>query len=220
MSIQYVLTFDIVAEEQRKGWKTSVYNHFKPPEIVTVDGEIKYRFVCKKHLNENITRVRCDSSTSNLARHAKKCDGQEAPDTQKITEFAHGSTYSKARMRFLLAKWVSVRHRPYFIIKDPKLLEIFRMLYAKVEVPHPTTLSRDVHEIFKILRERLSLALEVSTISHSRNSTYWCVYRNTTANFIRALTAGLAPNVISFLGVTAQPVVKNKLQHFILDFIK
>ncbi|KAF7797868.1 hypothetical protein EIP86_009074 [Pleurotus ostreatoroseus] len=38
-----------VLAAQQKSWKTSVYTHFKPPEIVHVNGEIKYKFICKKH---------------------------------------------------------------------------------------------------------------------------------------------------------------------------
>lgn len=169
--------------------------------------------------NEIITRVRWDSLTSNLARHVRKCDGQEAPKTQKIVEFAHGSTYSKGRMRFLLAKWVSVRRRPYVIIEDPELLEIFCMLYAKVEVPHPTTLSHDIREIFKISREQLSLTLEVrdSCVMYSPLLT---IPQKHDGKFHLCLDGWSSPNVISFLGVTAQRVVESKLQRFILDFIK
>ncbi len=66
-------------------------------------------------------------------------------------------------MRYLLAKWIAVHGRPFVIIVDAELLAIFRMLYAKVEVPHPTTLSRDLREIFQISRAHLADQLEVST---------------------------------------------------------
>ena len=83
---------------------------------------------------------------------------------ERIETFAHGSTYSKARMRYLLGMWVSRRSRPYIIVQDPELLEIFKMLYAKVEVPHPTTLSRDVKEMFIISRKYIFSLLQVSRV--------------------------------------------------------
>jgi hypothetical protein len=33
---------------QRKAWRSSVYDHFQPPVIVEVKGEILYRFICKR----------------------------------------------------------------------------------------------------------------------------------------------------------------------------
>ena len=64
-------------------------------------------------------------------------------------------------MRYVLSLWVARRHRPFRIVKDPELLEIFSMLYAKVEVPHPTTVSRDVKEVHKATKAALARRLQV-----------------------------------------------------------
>lgn len=95
-------------------------------------------------------------------RHKDECEKKVAPVGKGINDFAHGSTYSKARMRYLCALWVVRRHRPYAIVDDPELLEIFRMLYSRVEVPHSTTLSRDVKEIFSIAQKNVARELQVS----------------------------------------------------------
>ena len=58
--------------------------------------------------------------------------------------------------------WVARSHRPFSIVNDPDLLDIFRMLYAPVEVPHPTTVSRDVQFIFKQARVEVAKYLQVS----------------------------------------------------------
>lgn len=59
--------------------------------------------------------------------------------------------------------WVSRRNRPFAIVADSEFLEIVHMLYAKAEVPHPTTVSRDVQEIFGISRSHLADHLQVRT---------------------------------------------------------
>lgn len=102
-----------------------------------------------------------------------ECNKKVAPPGQGINDFAHGSTYSKARMRYLLAVWVVRRHRPYTIIQDDELLAIFRMLYSRVEVPHPTTLSKDVKEMFVIAQKNVAKELQVSyRISYQANLFY------------------------------------------------
>ncbi len=70
-------------------------------------------------------------------------------------------------MRYLCALWVTRCHRPYAIVADDELLAIFRMLYAQVEVPHPTTLSRDVKEIFLIAQKNVAHMLQVSYLKMS-----------------------------------------------------
>jgi hypothetical protein len=47
-----------------------------------------------------------------------------------------------------LALWVACRHRPFAIVKDVELMDIFKDLNNKVEVPSRSTVSRDVKEIF------------------------------------------------------------------------
>jgi hypothetical protein len=78
-----------------------------------------------------------------------------------MTAFTNGTTYSPARFRFLLAMWCARRHRPFKIVHDDELVEIFQMLYDRVDVPHPTTVSRDVKEIFYICKENVGNVLQV-----------------------------------------------------------
>ena len=112
-----------------------------------------------------LTRVQWDTSTGNLQRHCNGCNSKVAPPGQGINDFAHGSTYSPARMRYLAALWVSRSGRPYIAIQDPDLLAILRMLYSRVEIPHPTTLSRDVREIFEMTQQNIAKELQVICVS-------------------------------------------------------
>lgn len=64
-------------------------------------------------------------------------------------------------MRFLLIQWVARRHRPYAIVEDPELKEIFLMLYAMAEIPSARTISRDVIKVFGMSRLNVISMLKV-----------------------------------------------------------
>ncbi|KAI0804478.1 hypothetical protein BC629DRAFT_1283162 [Irpex lacteus] len=195
---------------QRSKWRSKVYKHFHDPPtmIESPDGEVHYKFICKtKPSAVPLTRVRWDTSTGNLGRHLNHCAGKAAPPGQGINDFAHGSTYSKARMRYLCAVWVARHHRPFTIVQDDELVDIFRMLYSRVEVPHPTTLSRDVREIYEMTRDEIAKDLQR-------------ILQRYTGRLHIGIDGWTSPNVISFLGITVHRVVDGKMKSMILDFIK
>jgi hypothetical protein len=108
-----------------------------------------------------IGRARHDDSTSNLMCHVHLCECKPPAGSGTITSFAHGSTYTPQKHRMKLALWVARRHRPFSIVEDPELVEIFTDLNNKVITPSRHTVSRDVKEIFLISRERVSEILKV-----------------------------------------------------------
>ena len=95
-----------------------------------------------------ITHVQTDDSMSNLVKHVANCEPTTGLENDLITMYANGHTYNVAWMRFLLAKWVSRRFRPFLIVEDPELITIFQMLYGCVTIPSASTVSCDVKEIF------------------------------------------------------------------------
>lgn len=119
---------------------------------------------------ESVVRTRTDDGTGNLRRHITTCDTTVQKGQTSIATYAQGSTYTKVKLHYLLGRWVACRNWPFVIIQDPELLDIFRMFNASVEVPHPTTLSCDVHEMFLITRVHLGSILQVCTVvvSHLR----------------------------------------------------
>ena len=143
---------------------------------------------CSCKIVRDVTRSRTDESTSNLNRHVKSCDEKATPSGQTITDFAHSSTYSKAEFRYLISLWVTQCHRPFAIVEDPPLLRIFRMLYAKVDVPSATTVSRDVKEIYQVSKVNVGKILQVRLLAPLNiiyfslmffivvpgKTTYWC----------------------------------------------
>ncbi|TDL15707.1 hypothetical protein BD410DRAFT_732286 [Rickenella mellea] len=134
-------------------WQSDVYNHFKsPPKIIEVDGEVRYKFICAKENNTSesifVTRARHDNSTSNLKRHVDECSPDDARATKILKDFLGGSTYNKAKFRFMMAIWIARRHHPFLISEDPELQAMFLMLCSKVDLPSRFTVSRDIKEIF------------------------------------------------------------------------
>jgi hypothetical protein len=121
-----------------------------------------------------VSRVRHDDSTSNLVRHAKGCDGGSTAGSGTIREFAHGSTYTPHKFRMKIVIWVAHCHRPFAIVKDDKLIDIFMDLNNKVEVPSRSTVSRDVKEIFDMSRKRVANILKVWALTlKSRPAIYF-----------------------------------------------
>jgi hypothetical protein len=165
---------------QMKSWTSKVYDHYKRPTILEEDGEVTYIFVCKMYAffgwflfvteychrspSIKVTRTRHDDSTSNLVRHVKLCSGVSAGGSSSITAFAQGSTYTPHKFPMKLAIWVARRHRPFTIVEDEELVDIFRDLNNKVQVPSRFTVSRDVKEIFDMSRLKVAEILKVCAV--------------------------------------------------------
>jgi hypothetical protein len=91
-----------------------------------------------------------------------------APGSTSISSFAHGSSYTPQKFRMKLALWVARRHRPFTIVEDKELVDIFTDLNNKVEVPSRFTVSRDVKEIFYMSQIKVAAILKVrSQIFHT-----------------------------------------------------
>jgi alpha-amylase/alpha-mannosidase (GH57 family) len=73
-----------------------------------------------------------------------------------------------------IAIWVARRHRPFTIVEDDELIDIFMDLNNKVEVPSRSTVSRDVKEIFDMSRKRVANILKVWALTlKSRPAIYF-----------------------------------------------
>ncbi len=122
------------------------------------------------HPSTKVVRVRHDNSTSNLKKHAEKCAPPKNGNT--IEDHIPGAKYSKALMRYKLLIWISQRYRPYAIVEDPELREIFQMLYSRVEVPSARTISRDMQEVFELSKLNVVALLKVSIRLSVISNTY------------------------------------------------
>ena len=97
----------------------------------------------------------------NLNKHINTCDPTKTHESEAITAYANGSSYTAARMRYLLTKWIARRFRPFIIVEDPELIEIFQMLYARVQIPSAKTISRDMKEIYAMAQINVKILLQV-----------------------------------------------------------
>lgn len=61
-----------------------------------------------------------------------------------------------------IALWIARRARPFSIVEDPELLDIFTDLNSKCITPSRYTVSRDIKEIFVLSREKVGEILQVS----------------------------------------------------------
>ncbi|GLB40085.1 putative protein dimerization activity [Lyophyllum shimeji] len=154
-----------VLKAQMESWTSDIYKHFvMPPNIVREGDVVRYIFVCKAHPSITISCVRYDKSTSNLVRHGDRCTSFDSKEACALVAYVHGSSYTPEKLCMKLALWVSRRSRPFTIIADPELLDIFKDLNANVVVPSPQTVSRDVKEIYMLSREQVIEVLKVFLI--------------------------------------------------------
>lgn len=169
-----------------------------------------------------LDRIIHEDSTSNLLRHIRACaTGGGAPEVQKITAFAAGSTYTESSFRYHLVMWITTRHRPFSIVEDPEFRTLLRMLYGRVEIPSRITVTRDMHLILQDAKTHLTGLLQVS--SHRLCAeVLWLnsCFQSLAAKIHLCVDGWTSPNFMSFLGVTAHWVSGAVLQHVTLDFIK
>ncbi|KAF8584242.1 hypothetical protein K439DRAFT_1230405, partial [Ramaria rubella] len=164
---------------------SNIYNHYKiPPEIKVEGNLVKYLFI-PRNPSKCVARSQMDDSTSNLVSHKERCVPGHEAGQNSIKSFAHGSTYSTGRLQHLLVLWVARRHRPYAIVQDPELLEIFKMLYEPPQIHSPCTLSWDIQEAFDISCVQVARVLQAYEGKLHLGVDGWA-----------------APNVFSYLGVT------------------
>ena len=109
-----------------------------------------------------VTRNIDDSSTSNLNKHIRECQGKHNTTGSKlITDFAAGCTYRREAFRALLVKWIAGCRRPFRIVDDEPLHQAFKMLYSRVEIPRSLTVARDVRLYFRLSRQKVRAQLKV-----------------------------------------------------------
>ena len=134
------------------------------------------------------------NSTSNMRRHAIKCWGEEAVEAARsaanVTEarekivggiLKNGSitshfacktgevTYSarqhtRTETRVEIAKWVAESLRPFRIVADPGFKTLMKTGRPGYHLPSPSTVARDVKDIFKKTRSRVAKILQVSIL--------------------------------------------------------
>lgn len=174
-----------------------------------------------------MSRIRHDKSTSNLLRHADICDPDAVTGPGSIKAFAQGSTYNPSKHRMKIALWVARRHRPFSIVQDDELLDIFNDLNSQCVTPSRVTVSWDVKEIFRMSQAKVAALLQVCFFFFIP-LLYRCIRRITDILVCEAYPGKLhlcvdgwtSPQVVSFLGATVHWIRDGQIHSIILDFIR
>jgi len=110
-------------------------------------------------------------------------------------------------------------------VKDEELMAIFKMLYSKVEIPSPSTLSQDIVEMFEILKESVKRYLvvsfpDLSAVLIALTEPLSIIKQDIDGKVHVSVDGWTAPQVISFMGITIQFFKAGQLHSFILDFFR
>jgi len=133
---------------------------------------------------------------SNLARHVWSCAPTDSTQMRALAVYASGSKYTKESHRMKIALWVTNRHRPFKIVKDTELLEIFADLNPNCETPSRHTVPRNVKEIFSLSRKEIGTMLQVSTVSMYSFNCLTIACRNTPGSFTLPRMDGLRQTLL------------------------
>jgi hypothetical protein len=149
------------------------YGHYKMSvvrdENATISGasgrkQINIMFTCKANSSHTPHfRPRIDTSTGNLRRGIKTCiknrsigSGSNQLDLHQVH-----SEYTFQKHRVLIALHCADSKRPFNYVKDCFYMKQVELLRRGTKLPDPTTVSRDVHALYrgtaKIIRDRLKV---------------------------------------------------------------
>src|SRR6266481_37095 len=101
-----------------------------------------------------------DTSTGNLCKHIAFCVPQ-SNKSKIMKKFAMGCTYSCKGFHWLVMHWVVCKNRPYTIIDDEEVCDIFRMLQVNINILCMNTLAGDIKLTHSMMRDKLIKLFEV-----------------------------------------------------------
>ncbi|KAK7461757.1 hypothetical protein VKT23_008187 [Stygiomarasmius scandens] len=179
---------------------STTYQHFKKPVIVDFKGKKMFAFTCKTNPSITLHRAPYEDSTGNFASHIAKCDPAKKGN---IAAFAAGSTYTPASFHYKIAIWCARRSRPFNIVKDAELVDMFKMLYSRVEIPHPRTVSRDIQDIYNLTKPVVAemLGAYIGKVHF-------------------AVDGWASPDHISVLGISCYRYQEGRVEEFTIDFVR
>ncbi|TEB21273.1 hypothetical protein FA13DRAFT_1717095 [Coprinellus micaceus] len=135
-----------VLATQTKTWTSSAYQHFLlPPKIKVESGKAPFN----------------DEATSNLNHHVKACALAPSSQTQVLAQYVQGHSYSYARHHVGLVLWCAHCGRPFSIVEDGELIDLFKQAFAGVQMPSHVTVLRDMKEIHTMTKAHLQEMLRI-----------------------------------------------------------
>ncbi|SJK96756.1 uncharacterized protein ARMOST_00001 [Armillaria ostoyae] len=151
----------------RRRWNASVYDHFLSQ--VNVAWNAKNRrwqqvFLCKRDPTIKVHRAFHDNGTANMNRHVRSCtttDCDNDDDEVKLVQsslvpFIQGSTYTYGRLRAKQVMLCRRHHMPFAFTEYEEYQGILRMFNKDVRIPSVDTLSRDVKDVYTLVKKRVA----------------------------------------------------------------
>ncbi|CAE6488191.1 unnamed protein product [Rhizoctonia solani] len=189
-------------------WMSYIYGHFKMFLERRTDehGErsLWFRFECKSDpILHTQYRARKDTSsgTHNLIRGAEACDIVRKVSQNHTVSAGEAHEYSPTRLRALIALWCARNHRPFELFRDDLFTAIVNKLRPGTSLPDPSTISRDVRNIYFDNKDAIRQ------------------YFRQVDHIHLAMDGWTAPTSRSYLGVVAIWQLAGKLHRAILEFI-
>ncbi|KAI0070512.1 hypothetical protein K474DRAFT_1608564, partial [Panus rudis PR-1116 ss-1] len=198
-----------------KSWTSTVYSFYKADvSIIEKDGRRGHVFACyNKGCKTKITRwlnTKDSRSTSNLARHAKKCWGADAVAVAQdsgasiktaregVERLARNGTITDAFQRTGKGKvsYSTTAHTK----TETRMMKTGRPSHY---IPHPKTVSRDVKNVFVNVRQRIANLLKDFDGDLSFDCDCWS-----------------SPNHRAFAAITVHLHVKGEPLRFLLDLVE
>lgn len=151
-----------------------------------------------------------------------RCLGGKPPPGQgSVSDFAHGSTYSKGKFRYLLVCEMACSKRPFALVKDWPLVKTWQMMNAQIKVPSDDSVSRDVQRVYQWARPRIKELIKVLSTLYFLLMPLLKLPCQAIPNRIHLVWDGwTSPNVISVLGLNIVFWDKDQLKVIALDVIK
>lgn len=116
------------------------------------------------------------------------------------------SSYTPAKFRYLMAVWVARYNRPFNILEDETLIEMFTMLNSSIDedsIPHRTTRTRDLVDFHAVAVACVSVALQ-----------------SLPSKLTLCLDGWTSPQSWGWVGITVHYESNGTMRNFGLDFIK
>ena len=138
--------------------KGTFYLSFK---VYLADGQVR----CP---SQTVSRHIADNLTSNLTKHINACTGRFPTEgVQTMTSFTAGSTYRREAFNQKAVKWIVRRHLAFSTFDHPELHELFKMLYARVDIPTGMTIAQYTHQYYDLSKIKVKESLCVSFLFSS-----------------------------------------------------
>ena len=153
-----------------------MYSHYNVSIRCDLDDDnspanMVFVFTCKtdpdKHKPHYRPHEKTAEGTANLKLGAEKCNERNGVSTESISTGA-APTYSVAAHRALIALRCAKHQRPFHSVLDDDYQMEVEMLQPGTTIPHPITVSRDIHTIYIEMAKRVRDYFKVRVLSSFR----------------------------------------------------